>query len=99
MLGPVFMHEYETFWQTSETPPDSKMWLAILNLIFALGAVQGHLMQANLVESDQDHMLYFLRARLLNLEPLNMIHVPAVENVQLALLFGLYLLASCQVNR
>ena len=99
ILGPVFMTQYEVFWRTSETPPNSTVWLAILNLVFALGAVHGHAIEANWVNNDRDHVLYFLRARLLSLEPVAMLHLPTVETIQLTSLLGLYLVISCQVNR
>jgi hypothetical protein len=99
LLGPVFMSQYEIFWQTLETPPNTSGWLAILNLDFALGAVHGHTIDAGWVENDRDHVIYFIRARLLSMEPLEMVQVPGVETIQLTTLFGLYLAVSCQVNR
>jgi hypothetical protein len=99
IMGPVFMHQYDSFWETSETPSNTTTWLAVLNLIFAIGAVHGFTIGADWVKNDQDHVSYFIRARLLSPEPLAMVHVPTIENIQLGSLFGLYLMASCQINR
>lgn len=95
VLGPVFMAQYELFYQSSQPPPDSNLFLAILNLIFALGAVYGHY-----THNDWgDHLEYFVRSRLLSMEPLSMLHQPTLENIQVASLCGMYLVASHQINR
>jgi hypothetical protein len=99
LLGPVFIAQYELFWQTSQPPPNTALWVAILNLVFALGAIYGHFIQAGRVNNERDHLLYFVRARLLSLEHLAMLQVPTMENIQLTSLFGMYLVASCQINK
>ena len=99
LLAPLFMAQYEMYWQTSQSPPNAALWIAILNVVFALGAIHGHSTNAQWVNNGRDHLLYFVRARLLSLEPLAMLHLPSIEHIQLTSLFGMYLVASCQVNR
>jgi len=98
--GPLFLSQYETFWQTSQPPPETDHWLAILNLIFALGSLHTRSVEPNWVDNaDRDHVLYFVRARLLTPEPLGMVDLPTIETIQVASLNGMYLIATCQLNR
>jgi len=99
ILGPPFMRQYDLFWQSSLSPPNTYLWRAIMNMIFALGAIYAHAVQVPHADGDREHLLYFLRARVLSTDPVGMIQLPSLEQIQLASLSGMYLVASSQVNR
>lgn len=100
LLGPVFLDQYQSFWQTAQSPTGTHLWLTIMNLVFALGALHSHLVDPQWVDSsDRTHVLYFVRAKLLAPEPLSAIDIPTIERVQVASLNGMYLVATCQFNR
>ena len=100
ILGPIFLSQYETFWQTSQAPPDAPLWLSILNLVFALGALHTQSVDPQWNENNEgDHVLYYVRAKLLAPEPLATLDLPTVERIQVASLNGMYLISTCQFNR
>ncbi|KAI9751849.1 MAG: hypothetical protein M4579_005872 [Chaenotheca gracillima] len=98
---PLFQRQYHLFWQTliSGSPGLTVAWRAQLNLIFAIGAAYGQTTQVPGTGDEPDHLQYFIRARLLSLQPLGFIELPDLEHVQLAALTGMYLIATCQINR
>ncbi|KAI9754449.1 MAG: hypothetical protein M4579_004717 [Chaenotheca gracillima] len=100
VMAPVFMVQYQSYWQTSwASSRSSNTWIAMLNLVFALGAIYGHSIRASWAGPELDHIQYFMRARILSLEPLGVLELPKMEKVQLTALTGMYLIASYQINR
>lgn len=82
---------------TVQRPPEK--WLAILNLIFAIGAKYSHLSNADWKGDERDHLIYFTRARLLTINSETMFHHPDLQMIQVLGLMSLYLLCNSQVNR
>ncbi|KAL5401958.1 hypothetical protein PMIN03_011084 [Paraphaeosphaeria minitans] len=75
------------------------MWLAILNLVFAIGARYSHLTQADWRADDRDHLIYQSRAHILGLHRSPLASNPNLMQVQLTGLLALYLLVVGRVNR
>src|ERR1700742_4038764 len=82
---------------TVQRPPEK--WLAILNLIFAIGAKYSHLINANWKGDERDHLIYFTRARLLTINSETIFHHPDLQMIQVVSLMSLYLLCTSQLNR
>ncbi|KIW73231.1 hypothetical protein PV04_01365 [Phialophora macrospora] len=82
---------------TVQRPPEK--WLAILNLIFAIGAKYSHLINADWKGDERDHLIYFTRARLLTVNSETIFQHPDLQMIQVLSLMSLYLLCNSQVNR
>lgn len=93
----TFSSQFRTFFESDKTPGNN--WLAILNLIFAIGAKYSHLIHAEWRGDERDHSLYFTRARLLAMNSDTILSHPDLQQVQVAGLMAFYLLAIDQVNR
>lgn len=79
----------------SQTAP---RWLAILNLIFAISAVYSQLVESTNDES-KDHLHYFARARILAFDNGMVYEQPDLQQVQIAALSAVYMIATNQLNR
>ena len=93
----TFSAQFRTFFEKNKKPGNN--WLAILNLIFAIGAKYSHLIQAEWRGDERDHLLYFTRARLLAMNSDTILSHPDLQQVQVAGLMAFYLLAINQINR
>ena len=93
----TFSAQFRAFFERNKTPGDN--WLAILNLIFAIGAKYSHLTHAEWRGDERDHLLYFTRARLLAMNGDSILSHPDLQQVQVAGLMAFYLLAINQINR
>ncbi|OAP59171.1 hypothetical protein AYL99_06469 [Fonsecaea erecta] len=82
---------------TVQRPPEK--WLAILNLIFAIGAKYSHLIKAEWKGDERDHLIYFTRARLLSMNSETIFHHPDLQQIQVLGLMSFYLLCVSQINR
>jgi hypothetical protein len=82
---------------TVQRPPEK--WLAILNLIFAIGAKYSHLINAEWKGDERDHLIYFTRARLLTVNAETLFQPPDLQTIQVVSLMSLYLLCNSQINR
>lgn len=80
-----------------QRPPDK--WLAILNLMFAIGAKYSHMIQAEWQADDRDHLIYFTRARMLSMNANTIFEHPDLQHIQIAGLMSFYMLCISQVNR
>jgi hypothetical protein len=80
-----------------QRPPEK--WLAILNLIFAIGAKYSHLVKADWRGDERDHLMYFTRARLLHMNSETLFQHPDLQQIQILGLMSFYLLCVSQVNR
>ncbi|KAI9829405.1 MAG: hypothetical protein M1819_006342 [Sarea resinae] len=97
-----FATQYLTYFDSlrsggSQARPGPK-WLAILNLIFAIGAKFSHLIQAEWSGDERDHLIYFTRARLLGMNSDSIFEHPDLQQIQVTGLFALYLLSTNQIN-
>lgn len=93
----TFVSQFQVFFNQPSLRPGNK-WLAILNLIFAIGAKYAHLTDAEWKGSDDDPDLYFSRARALSLDEQLLQH-PDLQQLQVEGLASFYLLASGHINR
>ncbi|KAJ6005482.1 hypothetical protein N7451_003426 [Penicillium sp. IBT 35674x] len=98
----LFRGQYQTFLDTSSRPDPARpgdKWLAVLNIIFAIGAKHAHLTNAAWRGEDNDHLVYLTRARLLSMNSDVLFSHPDLQQVQVEGLIAFYLLASDQINR
>ena len=93
----TFASQFQVFFNRPSLKPGNK-WLAILNLIFAISAKYAHLNDASWKGKEDDHYLYFCRARALSLEG-QLFQNPDLQQIQVEGLTSFYLLASGHVNR
>lgn len=74
-------------------------WLAIVNLVFAIGAKYSHLVKAEWRGDDRDHLIYFTRARKLGFNSKSILGHADLQLVQITGLMAFYFTAVNQVNR
>ncbi|KAF2647339.1 hypothetical protein K491DRAFT_784785 [Lophiostoma macrostomum CBS 122681] len=77
----------------------SQKWQAIVNLVFAIGAVYSHLTQAEWRGADRDHLVYHSRAWSLTLHDAAWFSNPGTQQIQITSLLALYYLAIGHINR
>lgn len=94
---PLFRAQYRKFFDSAARPGDK--WLAILNMIFAIGAKHAHLTDAPWRGDSQDHLVYLTRARILSMNGDVLFSHPDLQQVQVEGLIAFYLLSSGQINR
>ncbi|KIW44940.1 uncharacterized protein PV06_03374 [Exophiala oligosperma] len=82
---------------TVQRPPEK--WLAIINMIFAIGARYSHLVKADWQGDERDHLIYFTRARLLTMNSETLFQHPDLQQIQVLSLMSFYLLCAGHVNR
>lgn len=80
-----------------QRPPEK--WLAIINMIFAIGAKYSHLIQADWKGDERDHLIYFTRARLLSISSDTLFQHPDLQSIQIVGLISLYFMCVSQINR
>jgi Fungal specific transcription factor domain. len=93
----TFISQYQLFFNQPSVKPGNK-WLAILNLIFAIAAKYSHISRADWRDNEDDHLLYFARARMLSMNDQLFDH-PDLQQIQVEGLASFYLLATDQINR
>ena len=76
-----------------------RTFIATLHLVFALGAVHAHLVNAEWAGDERDHILYIASARLLSVDSGILNDLCYVGQVRIFALGALYLLATDQINR
>ena len=95
----TFISQYQAFQLSRDRTKINHNWLAILNLIFAIGAKHSHLIQADWCGDKMDHLVYFTRARILGFNSDTILSHAELQRVQIAGLMSFYLLALNQINR
>lgn len=93
----TFVSQFQVFFSQPSLRPGNR-WLAILNLIFAIAAKYAHLTEAEWKEDDNDHYVYFSRAKTLSLED-QLLHHPDLQQLQVEGLACFYMVASGHINR
>lgn len=93
----TFVSQFQVFFNQPSLKP-GKRWLAILNLIFAVGAKYSQLTDTEPQQDSDEHLKYFSRARVLSLEDQTFQH-PDLQQLQVEGLASFYLLALGHVNR
>ena len=95
----TFSCQFQAFQRCQDPSKINKNWLAILNLIFAIGAKYSHLIQAEWSGDKIDHLVYFTRARILGFNSDAILGHAELQKVQIAGLMSFYLMAMNQINR
>ena len=96
----AFLSEYAQYFANSD-PQASRYqtFIPMLQITFAIAAVHAHMIEAQWVGDDRDHLLYFARARVLSGETGFLYETIHLGQVQIFGLASMYLLATHQVNR
>ncbi|KAJ5706372.1 hypothetical protein N7536_002061 [Penicillium majusculum] len=92
----TFISQYQKFFNNASTPP--RKWLAILNMIFAIGCRYCRLID-DPQSTDEEDLVYLTRARYLSLHSNVLFEHTDLQQIQLELLVAVYLLCLGQVNR
>jgi hypothetical protein len=95
----VFTNQVRDYFMATIPYPVPARWLAILNLVFAIGARFSYLTETDWHQDSRDHIIYQSRAHLLTLEELPMDHLPDLMRVQITALFAFYTSTVGNVNR
>jgi hypothetical protein len=74
-------------------------WLAILNILFAIGSQYSHLEDAEWKADDRDHIIYLSRAHILGQSGPALGSHPDLMQVQTTALLALYFLSVGRVNK
>lgn len=93
------MTEYNGLWSGNRLPDGGQSWLAMLNMMLAIGTVGMQVMQPHQQQNKDNHLKFFVKARLLQPEAVTMTSVPTKQYFQLQVLYGAYFLVSYQINR
>ena len=93
----TFVSQYQEYFAKQTIPNDN--WLAILNIIFAIGAKYAHLIKADWRGDERDHLVYFTRARMLGFNSESLLGHAEIQRVQISGLLAFYLMAINQINR
>lgn len=94
----TFTTQYRQFYRqlgSSQRPP--RKWLAVLNMVFAIGCYYCHLAGEHRGGEDED--VFMARARKLGLSETALFEHSDLQQVQVEFLVAFYLLAQDQVNR
>ncbi|GFF42916.1 hypothetical protein IFM58399_06773 [Aspergillus lentulus] len=94
----VFLRQYRSFYSSPHVRP-GKRWLAVLNLVFAIGARCSRYSQGTNRGVTDDETLYFSRAWRLSMSDIALLDHPNLQQVQVEGLTSFYLLSVGQVNR
>ena len=95
----TFISQYQAFQLSQDRTKINQNWLAILNLIFAIGAKYSHLIQAEWSGDKTDHLAYFTRARILGFNADAILGHAELQKAQIAGLVSFYLMTLNQTNR
>lgn len=93
----AFTAQYRQIYSRPSKPP--KKWLAILNMIFAIGCRYCKLIGRSRDGAHQDDLLFLTRARILSLHEKVLFEHTDLQQIQLELLVAIYLLCLGQINR
>lgn len=93
----AFTAQYRLFFERPSKPP--RKWLAVLNMIFAIGCRYSRLTGSSRDNSGEDDLLFLTRARLLSLCEKTLFEHTDLQQIQLEHLVAVYLLCLGQVNR
>ena len=96
----AFMNLYDQLYSTKDFEGfEQRIFLAKLQLVFAIAAIHAHLIEADWAGDARDHILYSSRARMLAVDSGILNETGYVSQVQVFGLGGMYLLVTNQLNR
>lgn len=93
-----FYRKFETF-PKDQISTEDQCWLALANMVFAIGAKFAHLTNADSRGDDRDHLVYYARARALGMDQRTLNQDPELQHTVCLGVLGLYLLTTDQLNR
>jgi hypothetical protein len=93
-----FYRKFETF-PKDQVLSEDQCWLALANMVFAIGAKLAHLTNADFRGDDRDHLVYYARARALGMDHRTLNQDPELQHTACLGVLGLYLLTTDQLNR
>ena len=95
-----FIEQYERYF-VARNPQGFKdrNFVALLQIVLAIGAVHAHLIGADWAGDDRDHLLYFAKARMLGIDTGILNDMAYLGQVQVFGLGGMYLMVTDQINR
>lgn len=93
----TFISQYQRFFDHASSPPVK--WLAILNIIFAIGCRYNWLVNGPDPASSEEDLIFLTRARHLGLHSKVLFEHTDLQQIQLELLVAVYLLCLGQINR
>ncbi|KAJ5632111.1 C6 transcription factor [Penicillium lividum] len=93
----TFTQQYLQSFSQPSGPP--RKWLAVLNMIFAIGCRHCRLMNHTNSDVYDDHIVFLTRARQLSLHENVLFEHTGLQQIQLESLVAVYLLCTGQVNR
>jgi hypothetical protein len=93
-----FYRKFEAF-PKDQITTDDQCWLAVANMVFAIGAKFAYLTDADFRGDDRDHLVYYARARALGIDQRTLNQDPELQHIACLGVLGLYLLATDQLNR
>ncbi|KAJ5338940.1 hypothetical protein N7452_005668 [Penicillium brevicompactum] len=93
----TFVSQYQNFFNRASSPP--LKWLAILNMIFAIGCRYTWLVDGPGSGSSEEDLVFLTRARHLGLHSKVLFEHTDLQQIQLELLVAIYLICMGQVNR
>ncbi|EXJ60048.1 hypothetical protein A1O7_04197 [Cladophialophora yegresii CBS 114405] len=100
VLREQFLQQAYQFSGTGQHPSWSKRhWLALANLVWAIGSKWLQITKLNEPDSDDDHLIFYARARALGLDHRVMFDHPDVDRVQGIGLLSFYLLINGSITR
>ncbi|KAJ5288286.1 hypothetical protein N7508_011061 [Penicillium antarcticum] len=94
----TFISQYQKFFENMSVTRQSRKWLAILNMMFAIGYRHCRLMDNDHRMSEED-LVFLSRARLLGFDFGVLFEHSDLQQIQLESLMAIYLLCLGQVNR
>ncbi|GLA67506.1 hypothetical protein AtubIFM54640_010825 [Aspergillus tubingensis] len=92
----AFISQYQQFFSQPAQP--SRRWLAILNMIFAIGCRYSQAVNGR-ADGDYDDLVYMNRARKLALGKTHVFEHADLQQIQVEFLMALYLVSKHQINR
>ncbi|KAJ5109418.1 hypothetical protein N7456_006093 [Penicillium angulare] len=93
----TFTSQYFLIFDRPSNPP--RKWLAILNMIFAIGCRHCRMMNVENSSVYDDEMIFLTRARQLSIHSSTLFEHATLQQIQLEFLVSLYLLCAGQLNR
>ncbi|KAF2873127.1 fungal-specific transcription factor domain-containing protein [Massariosphaeria phaeospora] len=85
--------------QAGNEPPLSPKWLAILNLVFAIGAKYSQLVAEQWQAEQTDHLIYHAKAKATGVAESSLFDHPDVPQIQVLGLLAFYYLSIGQISR
>lgn len=93
-----FYKKFETF-PKAQISTEDQGWLAVANMVFAIGAKFAHLTNADYRGDDRDHLVYYARASALGMDHRTLNRDPELQHTACLGVLGLYLFTTDQLNR